>query len=1470
MKKYNKKDYLYISIFIIFILGYILVLNLNGYLFASKIDWANQHAIIPDYFRKLFYNTYNLFPTFAFNLGMGQNIYNFSYYGLYSPIILLSYILPFIKMEIYIQLASISSLIISIIMFYKWTKKKYNQNIAFITSLIFMLNATFIYHFHRHIMFVIYMPFMLGALKSIDLYLEEKKPLPLIIFTSLLIFTSYYFSVHGIIVLIIYTIFKLLEKKNFNTKSLINIIIYLGIGVLISGILIIPTMNTLLNGRMSTLTSSISLLELLSPKNNFVYTFYNSYYSWGLTFIYIISIINGLISKKKNWIFISILLTLIVLFPVCSYILNAFMYIDGKCYLPLLPVATLLIAEFINQNLKQKVDYSKLIKYTALSGLFLVLMGLGNDTVYLLVADIIFCIIIILIGSKKKNNYLIYIPTIIIFLISFSLSANNETYYKIEEFKEVNNKAYYELANINDITNVYRTSFEDNKIDTPNKIYNINNLITSMYASSANPYYFNFYRNIFQNEIINRDNTTITQTSNVLFNIYSATKYLITSKEAPIGYEEYKRIDSVNPPIKEVKPIILYENNNVLPLAYASNKIMSKREFDTLSYPYTIDALLNYIIVDTSIDNVYKSNIKKYHPTYKITETNNLEYQKENDHYLISAGSNANIKIKLDTPINNEILIIKFNMNKAREGYACSSNITINGITNALSCSNWKYYNHNETFEYVLSSNNSIDTLDISFTEANFDINDIELYTLNYNTITNLNNNIDPLIIDQTKPINNKIIGTINANNDGYVKTTIPYEKYAFKVYIDGELVNNKIIDDTFLGFEITKGAHNIEIKYSSPYLREGIICTILGLLATSFIIIYQKKKKEIDKKLKVIKKYINKLFKIIYKFLKNNKGYIYLFISLIILDLTLRIFYNRTINYYHWYFLIPNFFSINWIVLILIITKNFTNKIGKTIYLVYYIFQTIMFLVHAVYFSYFNTFFDYSVLAVAGEGADYFDSVIPNIKIWVIITLILSIYLTIKGFKLIKNVKKINVINILIALVIFTTIEFTLPIFLGKKNKEVEWDDWRNARAVYTSFNDNNKSMMVSGMFEYNIRNFTINYLKDNTALTNEEKSVLEDNFKNITLSEPNKYTGIFKGKNLILVQLESIDQFLLNKNIMPELYRISKSSINFTNHYSFTSGGGSTFNSEFMVNTGYSSAYNYNQSAYNFSKNTYTYSLPNLFKNEGYTVNAFHMNSAEYYSRGVNYKAFGYDSYNGLKDLGIYKNYEYWLDTEMLKNETFNNKIFNTEKPFVDYIITYSAHMPYKTTKGTCPLLTKEQGLTEEECLHIQAKETDDFIKLLINNLKEKGLIDNTVIVLFSDHYIYTLENKSLLDRYKETSNNLINHTPFMIYDNNEHHTTIKVVNSQLDILPTILNLFGIEYYPNNYIGRDILDPKFDPLVFFSDGSWYNGSSYVTNGEDISGRKLSTKKLEKYNLIVKRKMLLNDAIIKSDYFAK
>ena len=74
-----------------------------------EVDWISQHSVIPDYFRQQFYETGSLFPEFAMNLGGGQNIYNFAYYGLYNPVILLSYALPFVKMGDYVMAAASSA-----------------------------------------------------------------------------------------------------------------------------------------------------------------------------------------------------------------------------------------------------------------------------------------------------------------------------------------------------------------------------------------------------------------------------------------------------------------------------------------------------------------------------------------------------------------------------------------------------------------------------------------------------------------------------------------------------------------------------------------------------------------------------------------------------------------------------------------------------------------------------------------------------------------------------------------------------------------------------------------------------------------------------------------------------------------------------------------------------------------------------------------------------------------------------------------------------------------------------------------------------------------------------------------------------------------------------------------------------------------------------------------------------------------
>ena len=130
--------------------------------------------------------------------------------------------------------------------------------------------------------------------------------------------------------------------------------------------------------------------------------------------------------------------------------------------------------------------------------------------------------------------------------------------------------------------------------------------------------------------------------------------------------------------------------------------------------------------------------------------------------------------------------------------------------------------------------------------------------------------------------------------------------------------------------------------------------------------------------------------------------------------------------------------------------------------------------------------------------------------------------------------------------------------------------------------------------------------------------------------------------------------------------------------------------------------------------------------------------------------------------------------------------------------------------------------------------------------------------------EQYLY----EKILNNYIERETNLINKTPFLIWSKDMNQVTINKVTSQLNILPTTLNLMGISYNPNNYIGTDALDPNYDGIVFFSDYSWYNDTVYVENGEVTNNKSISSEELETYNNYISNITKKNDLALKYNYF--
>ncbi len=823
MKKYSKTDFLNILLIIAsFFVIFFIVLKNGNYIYGSEIDFSKQHYLIPEYFRELFYDTKNFFPSFAFNLGMGQNIFNFSYYGLFNPIIMLSYFLPFLNIEVFLKTTIIISLVISSILFYLFISNHFtDKKIRFITSFLFIMATPLILHSHRHIMFINYMPFLLLALFGVERYLNDKKSALLIISLLLIITTSYFFSIPALITVFLYGLFLMLDKKKIKIgvffKESIKLISRFIIPILIAGVLLLPTFKAILNSRFE-VKDPISFLELLIPNINFSNILYSSY-SLGLTAVFIFSVIYSIFSKKKNIRFLGIIFALIITFPIFNYILNGFMYLNGKVFIPFIPLALLLVGYMLNTLPKNK----KVLKKVVITFVIVSVLGcIFYKYRYLYIIDSLITLGFLAFYFKKKK----IMPLVItLAIISFSISLGVNTYDKLTE-KDILTNQYdkeidYITSKINkENTSLYRTVDNTNLSYNANNIRNINMYKTTMYSSLTNKYYKNFYWNTFNTENPNRNESIFSDVSNPLFNIYFANRYYISNDNAPIGYEK----------VNESKNVKSYENKDVFSLGYVNYNFMSEKEFNNLKYPYNVEALLNYTILKDAPSSSYKTNLKD------VTK----EIYNFKDSYSFELNDDKTYKLKLNDEFKDKILIINFEMKYSQDCKDGDTYIRINDSINKLTCKSWKYHNENYDFGYMLSNT---DTLDIEISKGKYIISNIKVYALDYNLVKNIKNGHDEFIINKKKTKGDIIAGEVNARENGYFTLSIPYDE-GYNIYVDGKKVEYEIVNTSFIGFKIEKGYHDITIKYEAPLLNIGKKVSVLGIILFALVIVLEKRRK--------------------------------------------------------------------------------------------------------------------------------------------------------------------------------------------------------------------------------------------------------------------------------------------------------------------------------------------------------------------------------------------------------------------------------------------------------------------------------------------------------------------------------------------------------------------------------------------------------------------------------------------------
>lgn len=795
----EKRDYKNIFILLGIALGSILLIFISGNIFGSNMDFINQHAVLPEYFREYFYTNHKLIPEVFYNLGAGENAFNFSYYGLLSPIILISYLLPFISMRNYIMGSSIIMLLISIFLFYKWIRNSFDSKYTCLLTLIFMLASPIFFHFHRQLMFVNYLPFLLLTFINID----KDNKFMIVINIFLMIMTSYYFSVVGIVGVIIYYLYK-----NFNNsfKEKIKIFIPVFIAIALSGILLIPTIDSILANRMTTNTN-LNILELLIPNFNYSSVLYSSY-ALGLFSIAIISLIWLLLKNDKKTKFLSICLLTIITFPIFRYLFNGGLYIRSKVLIPLLPLFILGLGLF----LKDLFDNNVALKKLSIGVIIALILSLFNfSLVY--VIDLSLTLILILIYSKIKCKKIIYIPLILLFITSFIYTNINENYLTIKEYNGLNKSNETIEKTLTD-SDFYRLS------DLTNTLYNVNYgdyYKTSIYSSTVNNNYSNFYYDILNMNNNNYNNLIIRNTDNIIFNRLMSVKYVYSNKKLGNGYKEIGHN--------------IYENVLALPLGYASSNIYSLEQFSNLDYPYNLKYLLNGIVADNSngdTENIVEK-IEIPIPSYLgdfININNNKINVEEDSSFTIDLGKN----------LTNKLLIITIEGLESNSCKLGDISITINGVENTLNCKTWLYNNNNTTFNFVINEND-LRYLDVAIKKGEYNISDVKTYTIDMKYLETAFDQMGNITISD-----NKVTGDINITEDGYMTISIPYDKN-FHIYVDSKEVEYEKVNTAFLGFKINKGYHRIEVVYKNKMIMIGRITSIGGLLSLVIYLLLTKKK---------------------------------------------------------------------------------------------------------------------------------------------------------------------------------------------------------------------------------------------------------------------------------------------------------------------------------------------------------------------------------------------------------------------------------------------------------------------------------------------------------------------------------------------------------------------------------------------------------------------------------------------------
>lgn len=388
-----------------------------------------------------------------------------------------------------------------------------------------------------------------------------------------------------------------------------------------------------------------------------------------------------------------------------------------------------------------------------------------------------------------------------------------------------------------------------------------------------------------------------------------------------------------------------------------------------------------------------------------------------------------------------------------------------------------------------------------------------------------------------------------------------------------------------------------------------------------------------------------------------------------------------------------------------------------------------------------------------------------------------------------------------------------------------------------------------------------TYNFFKDSKqlVLSNSDKTNINKWFKDKKENLPdNQYRSMFKGKNLLVIQVESLENLVVNKSvngqeITPNINKLLGNSLYFSN-YNEEVNEGTTSDAELMTNT---SIYPVRTGStfFRYPNNKYYNSLPEIFQRQGYYTQAIHPDKGSYWNWQPALSSIGFQNCIDASKFNINEVIGLGLsDGSYLKQVA--PIIERTKQPFYNFMITLTSHAPFELPDKYRELKLSS-GLNEShmggylQSIHY----TDKQIGIFLNELKSKGLLDNTVVVLYGDHCGIHKYYQDELATTPGIENWMIdNHKkiPLIIYQDKLKGQEIKTVGGEIDLMPTLSYLMGINknQYVNTTMGRNLLNTN-ESYAIWSDGEWIG---------DPQGKSKENQAIKGLNIA--------DEILRSDYF--